>query len=132
MINETTYNEYKSRYRKWAEQYTSGNGWISVPAGHTPPAEANSTNEERTAMEVYEWHRDKPDRYFLYVNPETRKGTTWTGEELGYICFGREWRSNMGDTRVAINLFGNNGVVYHGVYYKSAGDYARVTAYKEQ
>jgi hypothetical protein len=32
----------------------------------------------------------------------------------------------MGDTRVSIRVYAINGCVYHGTYYKSAGNYARV------
>jgi hypothetical protein len=133
MISESTYNEYKARreaYWEWAGQYVQPNGWTVIPAGVTPPAEANSTNEERAAMEVYEWHHDKPTEYFLYI--KDRIATTWTGEKLGTVSFKNEWRSNMGDVRISIDVRGTNGVKYHGIYYKSAGDYARITAYKAQ
>lgn len=75
------------------------------------------TNEERSAVEQYYWHADKPEKYFLYINEAMKTATTWTGD--------------MGDKRIAITVYGNNGVNYYGTFYKSAGDYARVKAMKQ-
>jgi hypothetical protein len=96
------------------------------------------TNEERSAVEVYEFVENPPERYFLYIKQETcqtvlggdhnvsGRATTWTGEPLGDVGFGREFRSNWGDRRIDINVYAINGRTYNGTYYKSAGDYARV------
>lgn len=106
--------------------------------------ESIPTHEEISALEVYEFVADPPERYFLYVKAPriACKGgigsaedvhyggsglaTTWTGEKLGDVQFGRTWRSVFGDTRVSVSVYGINGKTYHGTYYKSAGDYARV------
>ena len=96
-----------------------------------------------SALEVFEFMRDKPAKYFLYIedlrNQPGHDGwkipgiaTTWTGQKLGNVHFGREWTSNAGDKRIPIDFYGINGIKYHGTFYKSAGDYARVTAYKKQ
>jgi hypothetical protein len=103
------------------------------------------TNEERSAVEVYEFVHDIPERYFAYVKlhdqellgnaqlAHNRYGnlTTWTGDTLGGIYWmGREFRSNMGDKRIPIRVRGINGRSYSGTYYKSAGDYARLRLLK--
>jgi hypothetical protein len=41
------------------------------------------TNEERSAVEEYEFRTNKEERYFAYVNQETKTVTTWTGQPLG-------------------------------------------------
>lgn len=89
------------------------------------------TNEERSAVEVYYWHNEPPEKYFLYVKEDSNTATTWTGEALGRVSFGREYRSCFGDKRQSVMLYGTNGRNYHGTYYKSAGDYARVKAFKQ-
>jgi hypothetical protein len=82
------------------------------------------TNEETSALEVYEFITDPPVRYFLYIScPESalslpdhrnhrtvRNGasglaTTWTGEKLGDIQFGKEFRSAFGDRRVSLRVY---------------------------
>ena len=110
-----------------------------LPAHLSPP-----TNEERSACEVFEFMRDKPDRYFLYIKEAedmtTKPGwrnfgwgqaTTWTGENLGRVSFGRAWRDNFGGTRIPVTVFAINGETYHGTYFISAGQYARVKKAKK-
>lgn len=100
------------------------------------------SNEERSAVEVYEFAHNIPDKYFLYVKrdsapyPGGKPGygiaTTWTGDKLGDVIFGTSFRSNFGDTRVPIRMRGINGRWYVGTYYESAGDYARVRLATQQ
>ena len=112
MISEAQYNEYKAEY-------------AAALAGET-----QFDNEHTSAIEVYKFMQDKPQSYFLYIDEQTRQATTWTGAKLGSVVFLREYRSTFGDTRVSIRVKGINGIVYYGTYYKSAGDYARIKAYK--
>lgn len=106
------------------------------------PLGTEVSNEDRSAMEVYEFIHSPPEKYFLYCSFKREKGqlkdteathygasgtaTTWTGEKLGDVQCGRTWRGNMGDTRVSVSVYAINGCVYHGTYFKSAGNYARV------
>jgi hypothetical protein len=93
-----------------------------LPANIIPP-----TNEERSALEVFEFCRDKPDNYFLYISNDQQYATTWTGEKLGTVVqTSKPWRDNFNGTRVHIRISAINGAVYSGTYYKSAGEYARV------
>ena len=80
-------------------------------------------------MEVWEFKNDPPTDYFLYVGKDAH---TWTGQHLDNVSFGREYRSNFGDVRQPIDVYGINGIKYHGIFYKSTGDYARINAYKKQ
>ncbi len=92
-----------------------------IPTDINPP-----TNDERSALEVFEFTRDKPERYFLYITEETKIATTWTGEKLGTVVFGSQWCDNFGGIRIPVTINAVNGERYHGTYYKSAGNYARV------
>lgn len=90
----------------------------------------NITNEQKSEVEIYEFINNPPDKYFLYIDEKKAIATTWMGDRLGNVTFGRAYRTGFGDTRVPIDVYGINNIKYHGIYYKSAGDYARITAYK--
>ncbi len=100
-------------------------------------------NAETSKLEVAAFKADKPRKYFLYVklyDPETLPlgypkeyglVTTWTGERLGTIYHvGHKYHDNFGGQRQSIRFHGCNELSYYGTYFTSAGDYARVTAYK--
>ncbi|KRR21691.1 hypothetical protein [Bradyrhizobium retamae] len=110
--------------RNWLGNRTSYHP-SELPADIIPP-----TNEERSALEVFEFLRDKPARYFLYINREKGVATTWTGEVLGRVTFGREYRDNFGGKRIAVRIAAISGDEYHGTYFVSSGDYARVQKVK--
>ncbi|NYG46379.1 hypothetical protein GGD67_003850 [Bradyrhizobium sp. IAR9] len=122
-ISAETANDIRNRlsaFNDWLGDRTSYHP-SEVPSHLNPPS-----NEERSALEVFEFSRDKPDRYFLYISRDKAMATTWTGEELGRVTFGRTYRDNFGGERVAITVQAVSGDTYHGTYYKSSGDYARV------
>lgn len=95
-------------------------------------------NNMTSAIELYEWKRDKPDSYFLYIDEKSQRATTWTGDTLGRVVFsGSPYytgkRKNMfRSKRQSITVYGTNGVTYYGTYFVSSGDYARIRAYKNQ
>jgi len=139
MINRDQYEALKRRFEQF-EIWRAGR--TSYPADSVPKL-LEVTNEERSEMEVYEFVTDPPEKYFLYCsfskdaknNEFTHYGasgfaTTWTGQKLGNIQCGHTWRSNWGDTRVSIRVYGINGVTYAGTYFKSSGNYARVKRVK--
>ena len=86
-------------------------------------------NRIRSSIETLQFERNKPSKYFVYINVVKSIATTWTGENLGKVQFSTEFKSNMGDTRQSIYINAINGLRYYGTYFKSAGDYARITAY---
>jgi hypothetical protein len=78
---------------------------------------------------------EKPERYFLYIDEKTRTATIWTGVLLGTVTFGREYKTpsfGRSSVRVPVTIQAVNGLTYHGTYYKSSGDYARVKATKRR
>jgi len=84
------------------------------------------TNEERSRAEVAMFKDLKPSSITGYVNEKHAILTTWCGDTLGTIQFGKQYRNNMGDMRQSIRVKGINGITYSGTYFKSAGDYARL------
>jgi hypothetical protein len=111
---------------------------------------SNPSNEELVALELFEFKRDKPSPYLVYIKcPEqpvpagprpyaarlerwrglysrTGSATTWTGDNLGAVQFGRAWQDNFGGVRIPISVRAITGDDYHGTYFASAGDYARI------
>ncbi len=138
MLTDAQYAETKARhdaYEAWR------GGRTCIPADAIPPVTA--TNDDRSAIEVYEFCRDKPDRYFVYVSHvdhgiatprlEPLNVTTWTGELLGRISsYGPRYRDNFGGIRQSIHVRAITGEVYHGTYFASSGDYARIRKSKRQ
>lgn len=133
---ELQYNLAKSQllaYENAAEQYRKQyrtNG-IPVEICATFPFADIVDNELRSAIEVYEFVNNPPNKYFIYVSEVKQVVTTWTGQILGDITFmGNPYRDNFGGKRQSIRFKAINGLFYHGTYFKSSGDYARVKMYK--
>jgi len=129
MLTAEEYRECKARSARHEAMWAGRCAVASAEIAQWP-ADAQITNEERSEMELYEWLVDPPVRYFAYVKESTGQITTWMGDVLGAVSFGREWRDNFGGTRVPVSVRGSNGRRYHGTYYKSAGDYCRLAACK--
>jgi len=135
VISKEIYDELKARLARhdaWAAQYVQKTGWTVIPADAVPPAGADISNDERSSIEVYEFCNDIPKAYFLYISQENHDAHTWTGEHLGRASFGREFRDNFGGRRVPVTVKAINGRTYHGTFFKSAGDYARVRLAKAE
>lgn len=117
-------------YQAAAAQWMADNKTNGIPAEiwNTFPYANEVTNELRSAVEVYEFCADKPQKYFLYISEDKRIATTWTGDKLGTIILRPSYRSGFGDIRQTVIVHAINGLTYTGTYYKSSGDYARVTA----
>jgi hypothetical protein len=136
MYEIVTIEQYKeararlAKHNEWARQYQHKNGCIVVPADAVSPVVV--TNDDRSAIELWEWKHNPPDKYYLYVSEEKQDAHTWTGQSLGTCRFGREWRDNFGGKRRSVTVFGNNGVKYFGTYFKSSGDYAMIKRAKRQ
>lgn len=124
MMHDTNNAAYK--------QYMADNKTNAIPCeiSKTFPYAEQVTNELKTMIEVWEFMHDTPQKEFVYISEENRAATTWTGAKLGNVYFGSQYRDNFGSIRVPITVTGINGVKYHGTYFKSAGDYARITPFK--
>ncbi len=131
-------NEYQTAkqqleaYELASSAYRKENKTNSIPVGvcKTFPFADVVNNDLRSEIETYEFINDRPSKYFLYIKEETNEATTWMGQRLGSVTFGREFMDNFGGKRVPIWITAINGVKYSGTYFKSAGDYARVKAIK--
>lgn len=96
------------------------------------------TNDERSAIELYEWKRDNPQHYVVYVSTGTlnnyRNGraTTWTGDLLGRVVLHRKSYSPVGGVFWVITVYGSNGISYYGRWFYQSGDAAVIHAHKNQ
>jgi hypothetical protein len=133
MITPEKANDIRTRndaLMAWVDSIRGKNGWASYRPEDKPAHIPDVTNEERSALEVFEFVTNPPDKYFLYINEANRTATTWTGETLGQVSFGSEYRDNFGGKRAPITIRAINGRTYHGTYFKSSGDYARIRVQK--
>jgi hypothetical protein len=136
-MTETEYNKLRTKINRYdceaRQRFTQSSGCVVIPLSEKPTLPPEPTNEERAACEVYEFLRDKPDKYFCYVNEERNEVTTWTGVKLGTVSFGYPYRDNFGGERTPVTVRAINGVRYHGTYYHGmSGNYARLKAYREE
>lgn len=140
MIIYNTPNEYKialgklSAYQTAANEYMKANKTNGIPAETcaTFPYANEVSNEMRSAIELYEFMNNPPDKYFLYIDEDKAIATTWTGQQLGSVTFGKEYKSNMGDKRQSVSIWAVNGHTYYGTYYKSSGNYAHINKRKSK
>jgi len=116
----------------WVDSIRGKNGWASYRPEDKPTNVPDVSNEERSALEVFEFCQTPPDKYFLYIREKDHTATTWTGDVLGQVSFGREWRDSFGGRRVPVTVRAINGHTYHGTYFKSSGDFARIRQSKKK
>ena len=90
MIDDATYQDYRAKL----DQHKA---WVN--------------SIMRAAVEVYELHRDKPQRCTLYCGSAPRDAgealylgsiTTWTGEHVGDYAVTAAWRDRYGNRRYSI------------------------------
>ena len=106
--------QYDHYHAERARQYPRKNG-ITVEEQATLPAPVS--NEDISAMEVYEFKANPPDSYTLYVEETGHFVTTWMGDVLGIIRdYGRVFRSNFGDKRQYLTIAAINGRTYGGFF----------------
>jgi hypothetical protein len=116
----------------WVDSIRGKNGWASYKPEDKPASVPDVTNDERSALEVFDFCHNPPDKYFLYIREADRTATTWTGDKLGQVHFGREFRDNFGGRRVPVTVRAINGLTYHGTYFKSSGNFARIRQSKKK
>lgn len=134
-----TLAEYQEAKQKHDANYNATKAYLDANKTNCIPCEISATfpfadevnNDMRSAIEEYEFRTDAPKSYFLYISKEG-KATTWTGQVLGNVSFSKEFRAVFGDIRQRVTVYGINGKIYHGTFYKSAGDYARIKLAKNQ
>jgi len=138
--------ERQAAYESWSKQFRQKNGWIIIPPEAVPPVKFD--NDDRSAIELWEWKHDPPEKYFLYIRendkrpegfpyePPLWEAITFAGQKLGNVRYATEYKcpafGGWPSVRQSITVYGNNGVKYYGTYYKSSGDYARIKMMKNQ
>ena len=135
ITSEVQYFEIRSRlnaFEAWR------NGRTSYKTDEVPII-LSVTNEERSAVEVWEFCHNIPEKYFLYIkhqsslsNGSVGEATTWTGDHLGIVIFGQAWTDSFGGRRIPVRIRAINGKRYVGTYFVSSGDYARIRLAKVQ
>lgn len=141
VISKQEYKTLKNLYNEYHKQreiLCQGRNYVTAEEQKLLPE--CPTSEQISSLEVYEFVNDPPKKYFAYVHRyQVRENlrtypdnvTTWTGEVLGRVIdFGRPYKTNMGDERINIRVKAINGKEYFGTYYKSSGDYCRLTMKK--
>lgn len=70
--------------------------------------------------------KDKKGKYggLVYAYPKEKMIGNWDGSIKVIAHYGREYTSNMGDTRQSI-YFTYKGTNFYGIYYKSGSDIIR-------
>ena len=150
MITTERYNELKAKmhvFDTWLNtKRDPRSGWASYKPEDVPATVPKVSNDERSQVEVYEFCHNPPKTYFVYVrrlavapgvvSPTKVEVTTWTGQLLGKGKLGRQYEcygfGGSRSRRYPIRFRGVNGFVYSGIYYASAGDYARVKLVKHR
>lgn len=132
MLTAEQYQEYRARYDAY---HTWRGNRSSISAAERESAPQGTTNEETSAIEVYEFMQDKPTRYTAYLKENessfTRGSfTTWTGETLGSLHIWKRTRDGFGNKVWYVSAVGINGVKYHGRHYPDSGDLVYLTANK--
>jgi hypothetical protein len=126
MLTAEQYADLKAKYDTYHEQRRAKFGDKPLTLEDQAQLPPSPTNDEISSVEVYEFVTTPPAKYFAYVREDERLLITWTGEKLGTVAFGRPYYSNLGDTRVPVSVKAINGRRYHGTFFKSSGDYARL------
>lgn len=120
---------YDKSVRNWLTEHKT-NG-IPIEIASKMPYASEVNNEIRSMIEVWEFIKNPPNKYFLYIDEKEGTATTWTGSVLGKVTFGTEYKCTFGDTRQPIWIKAINGRNYYGTYFKSSGNYARIRASKQ-
>lgn len=109
-------------------------------------------NQQRSDIEIYEWHRDKPAKYFAYYRFDQVEAqgfslapgavnrpfvdlpcgliTNFMGVELGRFTLGTKWHDNFGGRRFSFRMEGTNGCTYSGFGVLDSGTYVRMRRVK--
>lgn len=104
----------------------------SAKLPHAKQFAGEQGNKLRSALEEYEFfHCLSGPKYSVHIREKSYEAITWTGQRLGAVSFGSEFRSNMGDVRINITLRSDNGQVWFGTFFKGAGEYANIRLSKK-
>lgn len=131
MIDEATYADYRARvdaFEAFIKQHgLAGEAYASIAGLDVPP---RPTNEMRSAVEVFELHRDKPQKFTAYVDdalldaPVRPPGSAydvqgeitdhWACATLGKYRVVTHWLDRHGNRRYSIRVWADWGGEYVG------------------
>jgi len=83
---------------KWIDTIRGKNGWASYKPEDKPANVPDVSNEERSALEVFEFVTNPPDKYFLYINEKTAQQQRGLAKNLATFSFAVEYRDNFGES----------------------------------
>lgn len=116
-------------YRRHYPRFAKRGGAVPVD----PAAPARPTNEELSELELFEFVRDRPDRYFAYYDDDMKQVTTWMGQKLGDIIYkGPVYRTGWwpGARKQRVRVRAVTGDTYAGPCELDAGTYCRLRRMK--
>ena len=127
--SQTDYDRAKAAlaaYAEFCKPYVQKNGWTVIPADALRPSfegvelTTDKVNAFSTDVELFELDRDKPEKLSAYVAAPHDRVTTWTGEQIGLVCYAGSWhRNNMGARWRSLRVRSAWGAIYHGREYDS-------------
>ena len=131
-LREMTRRYEAARKKFDPKRYQRGGGYdvkdrtiISAMAGHR-----DTTNEEKSQIEDFEWRMYPPSRYFAYYDSAMTKITGFMGNVLGRIIWKGSVTRAFGGKRQNITIVGTNNVMYAGVCNLTGGTYCRLKRIK--
>ena len=126
----------EDKNRKTFELYRkkTGRNWSDKEAEKKYNISKSLSNDKKSAVEVYEFKKDKSKKpYFAYMKKDKKEITTWTGQKLGDVTYlGNEYSGGMGSRRQNFRMKGIDGREWSGTFYVSSGDYVRIKPVKEK
>ena len=125
MIDEATYTDYRARinaFEAWLDTkrtFKNGQPYSISYRDEDMPAEVRAlgvTNEMRSAVEVFELHRDKPQKFSAYMRGGNGAGTHVIAlfTVVGRVLDTKEWRDRHGNRRYSIRMRADWGGEYVG------------------
>jgi len=131
-LREMTRRYEAARKKFDPKRYQRGGGYdvkdrtiISAMAGHR-----DTTNEEKSQIEDFEWRMYPPSRAFGYYDAAMTKITGFMGNVLGRIIWKGSVTRAFGGKRQNITIVGTNNVMYAGVCNLTGGTYCRLKRIK--
>ena len=111
-------------YAEFSKPYIQRNGWTVIPADAPRPVfggeelSTDKINAYSTTVELFDLAHDRPEKFSAYVQFPRNAITTWTGEEIGFVCNKGAWHTNnFGARWRSIRVRAAWGAVYNGREY---------------
>jgi len=136
VITKSKYQSLRNKYDKREKAYQkyfkiTGRNWIDEENEKKYNIPKGTTNDETSAIEVYEFKNQKnKGRYNGYMKSDKKEITTWNGEKLADITYlGNEYSIGLGK-RQNFRAKGIDGRNWSGTHFVSSGDYVNMKVTK--